>query len=41
MKKLSVKAKFQFGAGCILFLYCVTAATIAYHVLKGMVSDEI
>ena len=41
MKKLSVKAKFQFGAGCILFLYCVTAATIAYHFLKGMVSDEI
>ena len=41
MKKLSVKAKFQFGAGCILFLYCVTAATIAYHFLKGMVEDEI
>ncbi len=41
MKKLSVKAKFQFGAGCILFLYCVTAATIAYHFLKEMVSDEI
>ena len=41
MKNLSVKAKFQFGAGCILFLYCVTAATIAYHFLKGMVSDEI
>jgi hypothetical protein len=41
MKKLSVKAKFQFGAGCILFLYCVTAAAIAYHFLKGMVEDEI
>jgi PAS domain S-box-containing protein len=41
MKKLSVKAKFQFGAGCILFLYCVTAATIAYHFLKGMVENEI
>ena len=41
MKKLSVKAKFQFGAGCILFLYCVSAATIAYHFLKGMVEDEI
>jgi two-component system NtrC family sensor kinase len=41
MKKLSVKAKFQFGAGCILFLYCVTAATIAYHFLKEMVSEEI
>jgi len=41
MKKLSIKAKFQFGAGCILFLYCVTAATIAYHFLKEMVEDEI
>ncbi|MCB2147481.1 MAG: DUF3365 domain-containing protein [Deltaproteobacteria bacterium] len=41
MKTLSVKAKFQFGAGCILFLYCVAATTIAYHFLKGMVSDEI
>ncbi len=41
MKKLPVKTKFQFGAGCILFLYCLTAATIAYHFLKGMVSREI
>jgi two-component system, NtrC family, sensor kinase len=41
MKPLSVKAKFQFGAGCILILYCVTAATTAYHFLKEMVSDEI
>jgi hypothetical protein len=41
MKKLSVKTKFQFGAGCILFLCCLTAATIAYHFLKGMVSREI
>jgi PAS domain S-box-containing protein len=41
MKRLSAKNKFQFGAACILFLYCVTAATIAYHFLKGMVSDEI
>ena len=38
---LSVKTKFQFGAACILFLYCVTAAAIAYQFLKGMVSDEI
>lgn len=41
MKKLAVKTKFQFGAGCILFLYCITAATIAYHFLKDMVSNEI
>ncbi len=41
MKPLSVKAKFQFGAGCILFLYCVSAATIAYQFLKKMVEDEI
>ena len=41
MKKLAVKTKFQFGAGCILFLYCLTAAICAYHFLKGMVSDEI
>lgn len=41
MKKLAVKTKFQFGAGCILFLYCITAAIIAYDFLKDMVSDEI
>jgi PAS domain S-box-containing protein len=38
---LSVKTKFQLGAACILFLYCATAAVIAYQFLKGMVSDEI
>ena len=41
MKKLAVKTKFQFGAGCILCLYCITAAAIAYEFLKGMVSSEI
>lgn len=41
MKKLPVKAKFQFGAACILLIYSITMASTAYHFLKGMVSDEI
>ncbi|BBO73499.1 hypothetical protein DSCW_09160 [Desulfosarcina widdelii] len=41
MKKLAFKTKFQIGAGCILFLYCIAAAVIAYHFLEGMVSREI
>jgi PAS domain S-box-containing protein len=41
MKKLAVKTKFQFGAGCILLLYCICAAILAYRFLSDMVTAEI
>ena len=41
MKKLAVKSKFQFGAACILLLYCITAAVMAYRFLEDMVTREI
>ena len=41
MKKFAVKTKFQLGAGCILFHYCLAGATCAYIFLRSMVSDEI
>ena len=41
MKKLAVKTKFQFGAGCILLLYCIAAAVVAYQFLEDMVTKEI
>ena len=41
MKKLTAKTKFQFGAACILLLYSIAVACVAYKFLKGIVSEEI
>ena len=40
MKKMTVKTKFQIGAGVILLAYCTIAAAMGYYHLKGLLIED-